>query len=127
MVISIIEIYYSIIAASYILAVLAAHYSFKNWIRWKEIEVDTVKARIFLDKSFLVNNFRLTFVAIGIMAGLTSTYLLVEYAGIKSDLTLPLRLNLVYFSVFPVALLSFVLVAYARMWHQLLYKDPKIH
>lgn len=110
------------------MAILAAHYSFKNWIRWKEIKIDTIKARIFLDKSFLANNFRLMFVSIGIMAGLTSTYLLVEYAGlINSDLTLPLRLNLVYFSVFPVTLLGFVLVAYARMWHQLLYKDPKIH
>ena len=127
MVISIIEIYYGIIIASYVSAVLATHFSFKNWIRWKEIEVDTIKARVFLDKSFLINNFRLMFVAIGVMVGLTSTYLLVEYTGIETDFTLPLRLNLVYFSVFPMALLSFVLVAYARLWYQLLYKDSKVH
>ena len=43
-----------------ILAAIATYLSVKNLLRWKEIEMDTAKARVFLDKSFLNANFKLT-------------------------------------------------------------------
>lgn len=116
------EIIYGLIIISYILAIIAAHLSFKNWDRWKHIALDTVKARIFLDKSFLINNFRLTFVTIGVMVGLTSIYLIMEYAGLDG---LSQGLYVFYFCIFPIVILSIVQVAYAYMWYKLLYKNYK--
>lgn len=116
------EIIYGLIIVSYILAVIAAHLSFRNWDRWKDMALDTVKARIFLDKSFLVDNFKLNFVSIGIMVGLTSIYLIMEYTGLA-------RLSqgeyVFYFCIFPIVILSIVQVAYAYMWYKLLYKNYK--
>jgi hypothetical protein len=116
------EIIYGLIIISYILAVIAAHLSFRNWDRWKDIALDTLKARIFLDKSFLINNFRLSFVTIGIMVGLTSIYLIMEYTGLDR---LSQGLYVFYFCVFPIVILSIVQVAYAYMWYKLLYKNYK--
>jgi len=116
------EIIYGLIIISYILAVIAAHLSFRNWDRWKDIALDTLKARIFLDKSFLINNFRLSFVTIGIMVGLTSIYLILEYTGVN---ILSQGLYVFYFCIFPIVILSIVQVANAYMWYKLLYKNYK--
>jgi len=116
------EIIYGLIIISYILAVIAAHLSFRNWDRWKDIALDTVRARIFLDKSFLIDNFKLSFVTIGIMVGLTSIYLIMEYTGLDR---LSQGLYVFYFCIFPIVILSIVQVAYAYMWYKLLYKTYK--
>jgi len=49
-----------------ILAVIATYLSIKTIFRWKKIEIDTVRARVFLDKSFLKTNFKLTLTVVGL-------------------------------------------------------------
>lgn len=121
---AIMDIGFVLIGISYIFAIAAAHLSFRNWERWQEIAIDTVKARIFLDKSFLINNFRLTFISIGIMVGLTSVFLILVYSGIYE---LPQNLYILHFSVFPLAILSLIQVVNSYRWYILLnmnYKNP---
>jgi hypothetical protein len=50
-----------------ILAAIATYLSVNNLLRWKKIEMDTAKARIFLDKSFLKTNFRINLAVVGLV------------------------------------------------------------
>ncbi len=49
----VIGIYYISLVFSLIVAAIGVYISLKSWMRLKEIELDTLKARAFLDKSFL--------------------------------------------------------------------------
>jgi len=124
-VVSIIGIYFSLIAVSFILVVIAIYLSFKNWVCWREIELGTIKARVFLDKSFLDNNFKLTLITTGILAGLTGIHLALEYIELSTmmqslDEDLSPGFYLIYYSVFPIGMLGLVLVTY--IWYRLLHK-----
>lgn len=116
---AVMDIDYVLIGVSYILAIAAAHLSFKNWERWQGIEFDTIKARIFLDKSFLIDNFRLTFISIGVMVGLTSVFLILAYSGVYG---LSQKLYLLHFSVFPLAIMCLIQVVNSYRWYRLLHK-----
>ncbi|TRZ87894.1 MAG: hypothetical protein D4R88_08690 [Methanosarcinales archaeon] len=64
---SIIEFVPYLMMLSLVFAGLAICISIFNWIRWKKIEPETTKARVFLDKKFLNTNFKLTFVIVVIV------------------------------------------------------------
>jgi hypothetical protein len=109
------EIYYISLVFSLIIAAIGVYFSLKSWVRLKKIEIDTLKARAFLDKSFLYTNFKLTLVVIG----LVTLHMIME--STELDGTLPPELHPVYYAVFPVAILSLVLMIYS--WYRLLYKE----
>lgn len=111
----VIRIYYISLVFSLIIAAIGVYISLKSWIRLKEIELDTLKARAFLDKSFLYTNFKLTLFVIGLVT-LHMIMESTEFEGI-----LPPELHPVYYAVFPVAILSLVLMIYS--WYRLLYKE----
>jgi len=46
---------------------MKVYLSVRNLVRWKEIGMDTTKAKVFLDKSFLNANFKLTLAAVGLI------------------------------------------------------------
>jgi hypothetical protein len=109
-----IEIYFIILIFSLIVAAIGIYFSLKCWVRLKKIEIDTLKARAFLDKSFIYTNFKLTLVVLG----LVTLHLIMESAEIEG--ILPPELYPIYYAVFPVIILSLLLMIYS--WYRLLYK-----
>lgn len=112
-----IEIYYFSLAFSLIVASIGVYFSLKSWTRLKQIELDILKARIFLDKSFVYTNFKLTLVVIG----LVTFHMIMEYTELGG--TLPPELHPVYYGVFPVVIL--ILVQMIHMWYRLLHWKSK--
>lgn len=109
----VIGIYYISLVFSLIVAAIGVYISLKSWMRLKEIELDTLKARAFLDKTFLYTNFKLTLVVIG----LVTLHMIMESTEFEG--TLPSLLHPVYYAVFPVAILILVLMIYT--WYRLLH------
>ncbi len=109
------EIYYISLAFSLIVAAIGVYFSLKSWVRLKKIELDTLKARVFLDKSFVYTNFKLTLVVIG----LVTLHMIMEITELGE--TLPPELHPVYYGVFPVVIL--ILVQMIHMWYRLLHKE----
>lgn len=97
-----------------ILAVFATYLSIKTLFRWKKIEMDTVRARVFLDKSFLKTNFKLTFAVVGLTF---IHFILMEYVQLTG---FPIHglFSVVYFSSFFGSMLTLVLLVYK--WYKLL-------
>ena len=112
-----IEIYYFSLAFSLIVASIGVYFSLKSWARLKQIELDILKARIFLDKSFVYTNFKLTLVVIG----LVTLHMIMEYTELEG--ALPSVLHPIYYSVFPIAILILVRMIY--MWYSLLHWKSK--
>jgi uncharacterized membrane protein len=97
-----------------ILAVIATYLSVKNLLRWKKIEMDTAKARVFLDKSFLNTNFKLTLAVVGLVF---IHFILMEYVQLTG---FPLQglFNIIYFGSFIGSMLALLLLVY--IWYKLL-------
>jgi hypothetical protein len=101
---------------SLIFAVLAIFICIINWIRWKKIEPETRKARVFLDKKFLDINFKLTLVTVVIVGGMMSLHTIMEYFQLVGiDFA---GFYIYYYSLLPVAMGCLVLMSY--MWFKLL-------
>jgi hypothetical protein len=100
---------------SLIVAAIGIYFSLKSWERLKEIEINALKARAFLDKSFIYTNFKFTLVVIG----LVTIHMIME--SFEFDGILPPELYPVYYAVFPVAILCLLLMIYS--WYRLLYKE----
>ncbi len=100
-----------------LLAAIATYLSIKNFIRWKEIEIDTTRARVFLDRSFLDTNFKLTLVLVGL---LFLHFIIMEYVEF-ARIVLHGYLHVVYYSVLIVSVLALVLLVHR--WYILLHKN----
>ena len=105
-----------LITFSLLFTVIAACLSIINWRRWNNIETDTMKARVFLDKSFLNSNFKLTFVTVVVVGGMVSLHSLMEY--LELDGTDFAGFDLLYYGMLPLATGCLMLLAY--MWYKLL-------
>ena len=113
---SIIEFVEYFMMLTLVFAGLAIFISIINWIRWKKIEPETTKARVFLDKKFLDTNFKLTFVTVVFVGGIVSLHSIMEYFElIGIDFA---GFYLYYYSLLPLAMGCFVLLSY--MWFKLL-------
>ena len=113
---SIIEFVEYFMMLTLVFAGLAIFISIINWIRWKKIEPETTKARVFLDKKFLDTNFKLTFITVVIVGGIVSLHSIMEYFElIGIDFA---GFYLYYYSLLPLAMGCFVLLSY--MWFKLL-------
>ncbi len=99
-----------------ILAAIATYLSVKNLLRWKEIEMNTTRARVFLDRSFLRANFKLTLTAIGLVF---LHFILMEYVELTG---FPLEgvFHVVYFGLFLGSMVALLMLVY--IWYKLLYK-----
>jgi hypothetical protein len=86
-----------------ILAAIATYLSVNNLLRWKKIEMDTAKARIFLDKSFLKTNFKINLAVVGLVF---IHFILMEYVQLTG---FPIQglFNVIYFSSFIVSMTCF--------------------
>jgi len=103
-------------AFSLIFAFIALCVSISNLMRWKKIEPDTMKARIFLDKSFIDNNFKLTLVIVIIVGGVLSLHSLMEYFEIIGvDFA---GFYFLYHGMLPVA--TGILAIISFLWYKLL-------
>ncbi len=98
-----------------IVACIGVYFSLKSWEHLKKSDLNILKARVFLDKSFLYNNFKLTLVVIG----LVTFHIIMEITELGG--TLPPELHPVYYGVFPVVIL--ILVQIIFMWYRLLNKE----
>lgn len=116
-----IEIYTIMVALSLIFGVIAAYFSINSWRRWRESDFDTIKAKVFLDKSFLDYNFKLSLSAVWIVGGFVSLHSIMEYFEIKGSI--PYGFYGIYYIVLPLAMLSLVSVTYT--WFKLLGKHTK--
>lgn len=111
-----IELVPYMMAISLLFAVIAACISILNWISWNKIETDTMKARVFLDKSFLKSNFRVTIATVVIVGGMVGLHSLMEYLELVGmDFS---GFYIFYYGLLPVATFCLMLMAY--MWHKLL-------
>jgi hypothetical protein len=99
-----------------ILAVIVTYISVKILLQWKEIEMDTARARVFLDKSFLNNNFKLTLAVVGLVF---THFILMEYVQL-TEFPLQGLFNIIYFSSFLCSMLALVLLV--NTWNKLLDK-----
>lgn len=116
------EINVILIAFSLIFAGVSAYFSFRSWRCWKISDLDVIKARVFLDKSFLDNNFKLSLAVVWTMGGLVSLHSIMEYAELTGSTWY--GFYNVYYAALPVAMLSLMLVTY--LWFKLLCKQkPK--
>ena len=99
-----------------ILAAIATYLSVRNLLRWKEIEMDTTRAKVFLDKSFLNANFKLTLAAVG---SVFIHFIMMEYFEFTG---FPLQglFHVIYFGFFLGSMLALVLLVY--IWYKLLRK-----
>jgi len=97
-----------------IFAIIATYLSVKNLLHWKKIEIDTAKARVFLDKSFLHTNFKFNIAVVGLVF---IHFTLIEYVHLTG---VPLQglFNVIYFSSFIASMLALVLLSY--IWYKLL-------
>ena len=99
-----------------VFAGLAIFISIINWIRWKKIEPETTKARVFLDKKFLDTNFKLTLFTVVIVGGMVTLHSVMEYYELIGDDFA--RFYFYYYGILPLAMGSLVLMSY--MWFKLL-------
>lgn len=116
-----IELVPYLMGISLLFAVIAACISILNWISWNKIETDTMKARVFLDKSFLKSNFRITIATVVIVGGMLGQHSLMEYfelVGIEFS-----GFYIFYYGLLPVATFCLMLMAY--MWYKLLNRKFK--
>ena len=113
---SVIEFVPNLMMLTLVFAGIAIYISIINWIRWKKIEPETTKARVFLDKKFLDTNFKLTFVTVVIVGGMLSFHSIMEYFELVGiDFA---GFYLYYYSLLPLAMGCLVLLSY--MWFKLL-------
>ncbi len=106
-----------LMAISLLFAVIAACISVLNWMHWNKIETDTMKARVFLNKSFLKSNFRLTIATVVIVGGMVGLHSLMEYLELTGiDIK---GFYLFYYGLLPVATGCLMLMAYS--WYKLLH------
>jgi len=101
---------------SVIIAVFAIFISIINLIKWVNIEPETTKARVFLDKKFLNTNFKLTFLIIIISGVLISVHSMMEYfqlVGIEFSGSYN-----IYYILLPAVTVCLLLLAY--YWFRLL-------
>jgi hypothetical protein len=99
-----------------ILAFIATYFSIKNLMRWKEMEIDLTRARVFLDKSFLNSNFKLTFLLVGL---LFLHFIIMEYHEVTGNILQGFNFVL-YYVTFVASMLALVLLVY--IWYKVLYK-----
>jgi len=113
---SVIELVPNLMMLTIVFAGIAICISIINWIRWKKIEPETTKARVFLDKKFLDTNFKLTFATVVIVGGMLSFHSIMEYFELVGiDFA---GFYLYYYSLLPLAMGCLVLLSY--MWFKLL-------
>ena len=99
-----------------ILAFIATYFSIKNLMRWKEIEIDLTRARVFLDESFLNSNFKLTFFLVVL---LFLHFIIMEYHEVTGIILQGFNLVL-YYVTFVASMLALVLLVH--IWYKVLYK-----
>ena len=93
-----------VIAICLVFAVAITFCSFDNWLHWKESNISTIRAKVFLDKSFLEHNFKLTIVLVLLIVLLTSLNLMTEY--IKLTGALSNVFSIINFGILPATMLS---------------------
>lgn len=101
-------------------SMIIAIYSIHNWLRWKESNISTIRAKVFLDKSFLEYNFKLTIVLVIIIGLSISLNLMKDYLELSGNISNVF--SFINLSLLPMAMLSLGLVV--QRWHKLLDK-PK--
>lgn len=104
---------------SLIFGLVAAYFSIKSWILWKNSALETIKARVFLSKSFLNHNFTLSLIIFWSLIGLVILHSIMEYIELTGSISY--GFYIVYYGLFPVALL--LLIFLTRMWYKILSTD----
>ena len=105
-----------IIAICLVFAVAITFYSFHNWLHWKESNISTIRAKVFLDKSFLEYNFKITILLVFLIAFLTSLNLVTGYMKLTG--TISNMFSIINFSILPATMLSLGFVI--QRWHRIL-------
>ena len=96
------------------IAAIAIYLSFRNLACWKKLDLSTLKAKVFLDSSFLKYDFKLTI----IMVALLSFHFITEYMELEG--VLPQYMDIACQYSLPLVLLILVLIQYK--WYTLLHK-----
>jgi hypothetical protein len=117
-----VEIYEGLVYLSLMSAIVAAYFSVKSWLGWKNKDFTTIKARVFLDKSFLDQNFKLTISVIFIIIVLACVHIIMEYVELAEKVSSDFYyFYYMYYGVFLIAMLSLATIAYK--WSKLLCKN----
>jgi hypothetical protein len=99
-----------------VFAMAIIFYSFHNWLLWKESNTSIIRAKVFLDKSFLEYNFKITVVLVLLIVLLTSLHMMNEYMKLTG--TISSVFSFINFSVLPATMLSLGFVV--QRWHRIL-------
>ena len=113
---SILELVPYLAIFSMVISLFAIFISIFNLAKWVNIEPETTKARVFLDRKFLNTNFKLTFLIIIISGVLISVHSMMEYfqlVGIEFT-----EFYTIYYSLLPAVTVCLLLLAY--YWFKLL-------
>ncbi len=100
---------------SVLLAFVGLYFVMRVWLKWKNIDMEVLKARVFLNKKFLERNWRYVFLAGASISGHQAIGLLSSYGGIEME-GLLLFSEILEFS----SLVFIVILAYE--WFNILYK-----
>ncbi len=107
---------YILVTVTLILIAIGIYLLYINLLRWKEIEHETVRARVFLDESFLKTHFLLLLV----MGGIAVLHVLMEPLEILGFVSDGLLWKIIYEGGHIVIMLDLVLLAY--LWYKLLHR-----
>lgn len=100
--------------ASVVLALIGLYFVVRIWMKWKDMDTDVLKARAFLNKEFLVKNWRYVFLSGASLTSHQVIKFLFASNYIESNLFIQLSYVLEFMSV-----LFLVILAYE--WFLLLY------
>ena len=68
--------------SSILLAFIGLYFVIRVWLKWKNIDIEVLKAKVFLNKKFLERNWMYVFLAGSSMTGHQAIGLLFSYGGI---------------------------------------------
>lgn len=104
------------VALLLVLAGIATYISIMNLLRWREIDREITKAKAFLDKSFMTENFKLTLAVVGLVF---IHFIVMEFEELYEFQSQGI-LQIIYYGSFIGSMLALVFLVYN--WHKLLRK-----
>jgi|SRR3989304_5188319 len=113
------ELHNGLIIIGILFAIIGLYYSSRSWFIWKNMDEDTVRAKVFLTKDFLNENFKIMLI-VGFLVAVQFIFELTQFFGFSSIFFVSgQQIEAIYLGTLTLTMLLMVLSAY--FWYRLLY------
>jgi len=106
-----------------IFSIVGLYFAIKAFLSFRNTPEDILRAKIFLNKSFLRNNFVFIFI-VGFLVSLHNILELIEYGFSKLSIQFTPTVHLLYASTLPIIALLMALLAYH--WNNALFQKKEL-